>query len=314
MTQTNLIQLAAHRRAILDEIVIDHPAKARAHEQFDFVVEHARHREGAGKLCVPLIGPSQSGKSTIVESYMKQKNTPDDVANRKIHVLHVTLEANVTRKGLAQNILESFEDHGFETGFNRGSETALLARVRKYLNYAEVKLLVLDEFHHLVNSENQRVADSVGETIKRLLIKGVCPIVLSGVGDAARRPLKNVQLQQRAMPTIDLRPYSLLDQNDVVEYSRFLMLYLRQFEEKGIVSNATAIVQGDVPSCIVEVTNGVLGATCNLLKEAVRIMTYNGRNHFERCDLADAADLNFVRTGLVVRNPFHLGLSPLRVN
>jgi Bacterial TniB protein len=316
MVPKNLIDLAAERRVMLGDIVLDHPAKTEAHEAFHYVMSHADLSAEKGKLCVPLIGPSQSGKSTIIESFARTLNTSELIDRQKIPVLHVTLEANVTRKGLAQNILEALGEYGRDTGSERGSETVLLQRVRKYLREAEVKLLVLDEFHHLVHSESQKLAYSVGESIKRMLIKGVCPIVLSGVSDGedegARLPLKNKQLQHRAVPTIELRRLSTGNPSDLEVFKRFFAGYLKEMERRGVVGNATSLTRGDIPACIFEVTDGVLGASCNLIKEAVRIMTYDGRDDIVRADLALAADLAFVRTRLWHRNPFAEGSSPIR--
>ena len=314
MTKVDLIELAAQRRAMLDAIVLDHPAKAEAHEAFQYVIQHARRRDGKGKLCVPLIGPSQSGKSTIIESFAQELNTAEALSNRRIPVLHVTLEANVTRKGLAQNTLEAISEYGFEVA-QTGSESLLHQRVRHFLRLAEVELLVFDEVHHLVNSESKQLAYSVGETIKRMLIKGVCPIVLSGVsenGEGARRPLENKQLQQRAVPTVELRKFSRGNPADIMAFSRFLAGYLQEMERQGIASNATQLTQGDCPACILEVSDGVLGATCNLLKEVVRVMTYDGRNDIEHSDLIKATDQMFVRTGLANTNPFLSGPSVIR--
>jgi hypothetical protein len=307
----NLNMLAAQRRAAMDDIFVDHPRAHEAHMKFEFLIEHGLCKANRGKLCLPLIAESQWGKSSIIEKFARSKNTEEALSERRIPVLHVTLEANTTRKGLAQNILEAIEEFGWETGSNKGSETILLQRVRAMLKLAQVQLLVLDEFHHLVHSESDNVANSVGETIKRMLIKGVCPIVLSGV-KSAERALRNKQLLQRALPPVMLSPLSVSNPSDLKLFLEFLAEYSKAMERTQVAKNATALIVGDIPACLLEISQGVLGVACNLIKEAVQIMTREGCGELERAHLSDATSTAFVQTGLYSRNPFLHGFAPLK--
>jgi TniB protein len=307
----DLSKLAAHRRAAMDAIFIEHPRVRDAHSKFEFLIEHGLKKKAGGKLCLALIADSQSGKSALLEHFANSKNTAEALAEHHIPVLHVTLEANTTRKGLAHNILEAIEELGFEVGSHSGSETILLRRVRIALNNARVQLLILDEFHHLVNSDNTNVAFSVSETIKRMLIKGVCPIVMSGIKEA-ERALKNRQLMQRALPPIVLDPLTANNPADLKLFIEFLARYARSIEQAGIAKNATAIVREDMPACLLEVSQGVLGTACNIVKQSVTTMTYAGRNSLERSDFAEATNSSFVQTGLYSRNPFIHGFSSVR--
>ncbi len=306
--------VAARIRADLDAIVIENPRASAAHGVFDYLIEHSERYSTGGKRCVLMTGPTQSGKSTIIESYAARLNTPDLREKRQIPVLHVVLEANISRKGLAQNILEALEELGIQAGTSSGSETILLRRVRAYLKAAGVKLLVLDEFQHVVHSDNDRVANSVGETIKRMLIKGVCPIVMCGIRGAERPFKTNSQLAQRAEPAIALSPIEACDPADAEFYMEFLASYLLQVEDVAGIENATSLLNDTTPSMIVEVANGVLGAACNLIKGAVTLAVRDGRYHITGDDLALATDRYFIADGLCFRNPFRDGFDAVRPN
>lgn len=313
---TDLGKLAAERRAAMDGIYIDHPRAREAHEKFEYVIEHGRRKENKSKLCALLIAESQTGKSTIIESFVAKRNTPEALAERRIPVLHVTLGANTTRKGMAVNILEAIADHGFNTGEKQdggysGTESTLLRRALQLLKLSCCELLVLDEVHHLIHSESAKVADAVGETIKRNLIKGVCPIVLSGI-ETARMVLKNKQLQQRAIPEVTLSPLSVTNPADMELFMEFLAGYSVEMTRAGAANNATVLVNEDIPSCLLEVSQGILGAACNLLKEAVRVMTYEGKSDLDRVHLVKATESCFVQTKLYERNPFLHGFAPLK--
>lgn len=313
----DLGKLAAERRAAMDGFFIDHPRARESHEQFEYAIEHGRKKENRSKLCVPLIAQSQTGKTAIIESFVVKRNTPEMLAARRIPVLHVTLEANTTRKGMAVNILEAIADLGFSTGENdnggySGTESTLLRRARQLLMLSCCELLVLDEVHHLIHSDSEKVANSVSETIKRMLIKGVCPIVLSGI-ETAKDIFKNTQLLQRAMAPVTLAPLSVMNPADLKLFMEFLTGYLVEMERRGAARNATILLQGDVPSCLLEVSQGVLGVACNLLKEAVRIMTYSENSDLDRVHLIEATEKSFVQTGLYPRNPFLHGFAPLKM-
>lgn len=220
MTRRDLSRLAASRRAAMDAIFIPTPRTAEAHEQFHFLMDHAAEGSGS-KLCVLLVAPSQSGKSRVIETFAEQMNTAEKLAQRHIPVLHVTLHAEVTRKGLAQDILIALQRFGYETGAMKGSEPEMWERVYRYLRAAGVKLLVLDEIHH-VKSTTAAMARSVGECIKHALLEGPCPIVLSGIYTAELPFKANEQLQQRAIPSIDLRRFRSNIPSDLDLFIEFL--------------------------------------------------------------------------------------------
>lgn len=309
---SDISNLAAMRRSMMDAIVIPHQEFSEAFSRLDCLVAHGKAQGTKSKMAAYIFAPSQTGKTTMLSEYQSLRNSVVPKGSKRVPVLFVTLEANTTKKGLAVCILDALEELGFTTGPYSGTELVLLKRVRALLRLAGVELLILDEVHHLVGKDEEldEKAYMVGETIKRMLIKGVCPIVLSGVMKGANI-LKNEQLAQRCIPAIKLPKLSTKTQRESEKFLRFLGAYLLQLEEQEIALNATAFIDGDVPLCIVEVTKGILGAACNLIKEAVSTMTFQGRNVLELADFAVAANGLFVEPGLYTRNPFIHGLAPM---
>lgn len=303
---------AASSRAIADSIVIDNPRARSAHEAFEYLIQHAQARPTQSKQGVLVVAPSQTGKSTLIQSFANRLNEPELLADRQVPVLFVTLAANVTRKGLAVNILEALEDCGYATCSHRGNETILQRRAEVYLREARVKLLVLDEFHHLIHSESQQLANSVGETIKRMLITGVCPIVLSGIEIAQRPFWANAQLTQRCLPPITLKPLEITNSSDVMMFMRFLKDYARQLEERGAATDVAHLAHEEFAAPILEVSQGILGAACNLIKDALYVACMRGYDSIAREDLAAATDRSFIATKLYDRNPFLHGLRQFR--
>ena len=197
----------------MENIFIATPRTREAHQKFHMLIDHAAVSQ-RNKMCVLLVAPSQSGKTKVIETFVDAMNTADLLTRRKIPVLHVTLHAQVTRKGLAQDILLALQSHGYETGAAKGGEQELWARVFRYLTVADVRLLVLDEVQH-VKTSSVAMAHSVGDMIKGALNNGPCPIVLSGI-QTAELPFK--------VNTQSYRPIGLLT-HEATERRRFFSLF-----------------------------------------------------------------------------------------
>ncbi len=311
MTYQAAIPSPAKRRALMDSIIIDNLRARAAHGTFDFLVELSGLRPAEPKRCASLIAPAQTGKTTIIDSYVRKLNTAEALARGDIPALKVTLRANVTRRQFAQDVLEAFEQFGCNALVETGTEAQLLRRAATYLAARNVQMLFLDEFHHLVHSDNRKVVMSVSETVKHLLITGSCPIVVAGL-EEARRPFDaNSQLAHRAEAHLDLSPLDPTCGDSIDLFFNFLTDYLVKTEQVGAAKNLLPILDGEGPACILEVAQGVLGAACNLVKEAVQVAAGESRLHVCRNDFDVATD-RAVRNRLYTRNPFRDGLAPMK--
>jgi hypothetical protein len=313
MTSIKLIELAEERVAKMMKIVVAHPRLLEAHASMDMMVAHAKHSVGSDKQCMPLIAPSNSGKSTILKSYVTKKNTPEALAEGRIPALHVTLKASVSKKGIVQDILYKLEKFGgHDTNPETGNEGVLIERTLKYLEHASVEILILDEFHHVVLSETEKKANAVGEVVKGMLIEGPCPIVLAGT-EKAWQPFKtNEQLVRRAIPPVLLEKLSIARKEDRTVFGKFMGQYFTSMEEQGVATNAKSLILGDVPVELMEASSGIFGTGCKILVESVRIMTRDGRHELFPEDLARATD-SLVLSGVCGSNPFRSGARGMQV-
>lgn len=303
---------ATQRLAMADEILVEHPRVREANETFDRMRAYAGQRTGRGTTGFLMVAPTQTGKSTIIQAYCNKLNTLDAFAEGRIPALVVTLQANQTRKGLAQDMLKGFEKLGFETGWKSGTEATLLDRVQAYIRAKRTEIVFLDEFHHLVHSDNKSVAVSVAETIKWLLIEAVVPVVMSGIEDAWKPIRANSQLAMRCEKPLEMKKLDVMEQADRKLFAGFLARYLVEFEKRNIAANATSLLQTPgIPDMIQTVSDGVLGRACNLIKEALFLAVLDGREDIGQDDLAIATERKFVSMGLIDRNPFTDGFSPV---
>ena len=314
---TDLLQEAARRVAEADKILVEHPRVQEANETFDRMRAYAGQRSARGTTGFLMVAPPQTGKSTIINAYNSKLNTMQALSEGRIPAMVVTLQANQTRKGLAQDILKGFEKHGLETGWKSGTEANLLDRAQTYIKAKRTEIIFLDEFHHLVHSDNKSVAASVAETIKWLLIEAVVPVVMSGIEDAWRPIRANAQLAMRCEKPLEMKKLDVRSATDRKLFAGFLARYLVELERRKLASNATRLLQlPGIPDMILEVSCGVLGRACNLIKEALFLAVLDERDEIEPGDLAVATERKFVSLGLTDRNPFSAGIaavSPARL-
>lgn len=311
MTFRRKILSPASRRALMDDIVIDNPRARKAHATFDYLVELRDLRPDQPKRCASLIAPAQTGKTTIIDSYVERLNAPDALDRGEVPALKVTLRANITRRQFAQDILEAFEPFGCDALVESGTEAQLLRRAARYLAAKNVKLLFLDEFHHLVHSDNRRVVMSVSETVKHLLLTGSCPIVVAGL-EEARKPFdRNPQLAHRAEAHIDLAPLDPHSPEDMDLFWEFLTDYVVKAEQVGAGANMRSLIEGETPGYIFEISQGVLGAACNLIKDAVHVSALDSRMEVTKGDVSAASD-RAIHNGIYDRNPFRHGPAGMR--
>ena len=185
-------------------------------------------------------------------------------------------------------------------------------RAQTYIRKRQTEIVFLDEFHHLVHSDNKSVATSVAETIKWLLIEAVVPVVMSGIEDAWKPIRANTQLAMRCEKPLEMKRLDVMDAADRKLFAGFLTRYLVEFETRKIAPNATSLLKfSGVPDMIQEVSGGVLGRACNLIKEALFLAVLDGREEIDPGDFAVATERKFVSMGIVDRNPFTDGSGPV---
>jgi hypothetical protein len=313
MSTSDLRVLAEDRVAGMEKLVIEHPRLVEVHKQMYTLIEHGRRNPDGEKQCMPLIADTGSGKTVIIKSFVEKLNTAQERAQGHIPALHVTLKARVTQKGFVQDILFKIGAlNNVETAPDKGNENILLERARELMKSTHVRILIVDEFHHLVHSDNEKVAYNVGETMKWMLITGVCPIVMSGT-EEARKPFRaNPQLVRRSIPPVPLAPLDPARKADRDLFLKFLTQYLIAMDKLDVCKNARALVYGDIPSCLMAASGGILGLACKILIEAVRLMTVEGRSELARDDLVRANDL-LVMAEALEKNPFRDGPAGLRI-
>ena len=259
------------------------------------------HGNAVHHMFLPIIAPSGSGKSTCIKDYLENVVSNETLAPGQRPLMHVSLSAKANVKRMGSDILEAFEDPDFE----EGSSEQLLRRAYNHLELAQTEVLVLDELHHIINQDTKKAtAWSVTETIKRMLIRGVCPMILIGTPEVRHALLSNPQMKSRCLEPILLDP---LDNSLPDEWKMFLDhcagVDLKMVEHR-IFPKPSGLIGGDIPACLYEVSKGVIGIVSNLVMVAAGRAAKDNRTHVTRDDLDQAVQRWAIPIGITDRNPF----------
>ena len=259
---------------------------------------------------LPIIGPSGSGKSTCIKHYLETVVANENHDEEIRPVVHVTLSAQATTKRLGSDILEEYEDPDFE----EGTAIRLLRRAANHIDVAMTEVLVLDEIHHLINNDSGgKTAWSVTETIKRMLIRGTCPLILIGTEDAKPLLLKNRQFKQRCYPPVILNPLDLTIPEERKTFVDHCAGFDHKLIEHGIFKKHSGLITGDIPACMYDVSAGVIGTASNLLEVATELAIRRGADRISRDDLDNAVQNWAIPLQITDHNPFAHGPRDLNV-
>lgn len=129
-----------------------------------------------------VLGESGSGKSTVVRKALKSLTTlqdyDDGYGNLMRPILYVTAPSSCTMTDLAAEILERL---GYENSvIGRGA--SVYHKVQRSLRNYDTKLIVIDEFQHVLQAPKIKGAAYVTDTLKNMLQDSSWPVHLVLVG------------------------------------------------------------------------------------------------------------------------------------
>ena len=310
----------AHARVEFRKFRIPHPHVGRIATEIDVLrkVGQASRREWEAKGCrgaripqkfLAIIGPSQTGKSTSIENYLETVIAAENHDDETEPVVHVTLSAKANTKSLGSDILEAYRDNDFDVGTAR----SLLRRASIQGESARTDVLILDEIHHLIDNDKAgTTAWSVTETIKRMLIRGACPIIIMGTEKARPLLLKNSQFKGRTYTPIFIDPLNLSRPAERKIFIEHCAGFDLKLVEHKIFSKPSGLVRGEIPAVLYDVSRGVIGTASAVCEAAAEIAIRAGRKSVTLDDISDAIDTWAIPLQITDYNPITQGLREIQ--
>jgi len=214
--------------------------------------------------CMVLEGRPGTGKTTVVTSYTKGFPRYETLQGTKIPIFYLETPSPVTVKGMAARMLELLGDPAAD----KGPLWSMNSRLVYYLKEAcQVQLVIVDDFHHLIDKETNRILETVSDWLKVLIKETNVPFLVVGIEGKVEQILKaNEQLSRLFAVREKLQPFrwDATDEQSVKAFAAFI-----KYAEQGVgVSFSDEVSDRELLHRLHYATDGVVGNVMNLLHMA----------------------------------------------
>ena len=233
--------------------------------------------------CMALEGIAGAGKSTLDKSYAETFSRYEAMSGTKVPVFYLETPAPVTVKGMAARMLEELGD----PASHKGPLWSMNSRLIQYIRLCEVQLVILDDFHHLIDKETNCVLETVSDWLKVLIKETDVPFLVVGIEGRVEQILRaNSQLSRLFAVREKLEPFrwNPTDEATIKEFASFI-----QYVEKGVEKP----LSGELPRAellhrIHYATNGIVGNVMNLIRFAALLAQEQGNDNLTLSVLSQA--------------------------
>jgi hypothetical protein len=253
--------------------------------------------------CMSLEGLTGAGKTTLVKEYAKAFPRIETEERTLVPVFYVPTPSPVTIKGMASRMLKNLGDPAFDRGTGRAD--LLDTRLIENLIASKVELVILDDFHHLVDTETNRILAKVSDWLKALIKESEVPFLVVGVEGQVEKILKANSQLSRLFPVREtLRPFEWNPQklSSIKEFAHFI-----EYAEKAIQMPLTKEVRRvELLYRLYYVTGGVVANIMNLLRAAQLLALTRRSPSIELCDLSQAFQKHLSKHVGITIDPFEV--------
>lgn len=218
--------------------------------------------------CMSLEGVTGAGKSTLVQDYLALFYRIEKSDGTRIPIFYAETPSPVTVKGMAATLLAHLGD----LAAHHGTLLAMNFRLIHLMMACQLELVILDDFHHLIDKETNRILET------------------------------NAQLSRLFAVRQTLQPFRCdpSDEGSVQEFARFV-----QYAEQviGVPLPATP-PRLELLHCLHYATGGVVGNLMNLLRYAAWITRQSHQEVMTLPILATAFDKRLAKHVKKPANPF----------
>jgi hypothetical protein len=247
--------------------------------------------------CLMIKGAPGVGKSTLARTITSQHPPEETESGTKVPVFYMVTPSPVTVRTMSHSMLVALREpliHKFTT------PTAMNERIITLLKETcAVELVILDEFHHLVDSKTNRVLTSVSDWLKTLIKLVNKPFVVIGI-DVMEMILDGNKQLSRLFRRKELRAFAFDLQNGGHDFACFI----KATESHLQVPLCPGEPDSDVLTAMYQATDGVIDNIVILFREALLQMQEAGEETMTFAVLAKAYDMGL--SGHVgSENPFN---------
>lgn len=238
-------------------------------------LEDAANLSGAGleDQSGILAGAPGVGKTTLLRAFVAERAGPFVLADgSEIRpVVRVVTPSNTSKRSLFDATLDALGANDLATGTDNMRKLVL----QRQLEVQQVRLIIFDEFTHVVEDRSQLFTRMMAREVKEILSERRCACVFAGTLDLGKLNDLYSQLKRRSFGDVEITPFGWDDGADSEEWTTILENLPRTLP----IKPAIALHEGVMPMLIHQATGGVLD---NLMKFLARASLFAYDEHRER--------------------------------
>ncbi|MCA9921455.1 MAG: TniB family NTP-binding protein [Anaerolineales bacterium] len=279
--------------------IIRYPRFNQLHNDIHLCLEATK--QSGEPACMALEGLSGAGKSTLVRAYAANFPRYETESGTRVPIFYLETPSPVTVKGMASHMLAELGD----PGSHKGTLQMMNARLIRYLRACEVQLVILDDFHHLIDRETNKILARVSDWLKVLIKETGIPYLVVGIENSVETILRaNQQLSRLFAIRESLQPFTFENEEDAKSFALFLE-YAQQTVGMAI---ETEMSDFELLARLHYATNGVVGNIMNLLRFAALLARRQDEKAISVMILDQAFNKRLQRHVLKEANPFTIGI------
>ncbi|MBJ9989265.1 MULTISPECIES: TniB family NTP-binding protein [Paenibacillus] len=208
------------RKEHVKSIIIHHPKYNEILEQLEDMLYMSDGTVSPDQLFI--YGTTGVGKSTVTKEFTNRH--PSIIVSdshrtyKHIPVLHVRVPPKATRKALASKILHQMGD----PMFNKGTEVELTGRIHHFISELKMKMIILDEFQHLIDTDTDHVLATAANWVKTFSEESAIPIVLCGMPNSLNIFVKEEQLDRRYAYKEQMEAFNYAEADEIITFRAFI--------------------------------------------------------------------------------------------
>ncbi|MEF3082091.1 TniB family NTP-binding protein [Luteimonas sp. SMYT11W] len=230
--------------------------------------------------CKHIVGRSRTGRSFALQCFESEFPVRREAHGLRKEVIYVQTPSDGTVKGLMSEILCALGD----PKYNSGTAQNMLARLRLQLDAVGCRLIILDEFQHLVDKGQRRKLGATIDWLKLLVERARFSLVAVGLPDSVTIIDRDEQLRNRFDTTIEIPIYTWFDKESRRQFRALLGTIKRHIEPFETVD----LVEPDIAQRMMLAASGRIGLIARIFDRAIKTAVSNETRTIRLEDL-DAA-------------------------
>lgn len=243
----------------IEKVRVQHPYWRRVLRKLEYC--RVWSKSATDPYCMMIVGESGVGKSAIIDRYLQLHPPVVTADGRRVPVLKITTPSVPTTKAIVEAIIIGLVGHLPA----KGTMEEQTARLLHLLSVAEVELIIIDEFQHVIEHANARFKQETSDWIKNLITLSSIPVVLVGMPNSLEI-LQNEQLRRRFMTKIHVKRFIWSEKG-----LENLKVFLHELESSLPFEQKLGLGSTDLPHRFYYASDGMLGTVMKIVRGAAHL-------------------------------------------